>query len=163
MYWMPDVIVLGGSMILGNPSISIDEVKKILAKNPDIKGLNVTIPHKESIIALLDEKSDVVKKIGACNCIKIIENKLNGFNTDTLGFEKTLMTKLKPYHKNALILGTGGAAKGPGQGRQDSVPPEAGANPGHIFYDRDTTRFPKRVALPARPQKIWPVETKGLR
>jgi len=90
---------------------SIDEVKKILAKNPDIKGLNVTIPHKESVIALLDEKSDVVKKIGACNCIKIIEKKLKGFNTDTLGFEKTLLTKLKPHHKNALILGTGGAAK----------------------------------------------------
>ena len=90
---------------------SVDEVKKILTKNPDIKGLNVTIPHKESIISLLDEKSDTVKKIGACNCIKITGKKLKGFNTDTLGFEKTLLTKLKPHHKNALVLGTGGAAK----------------------------------------------------
>ncbi|MCW3119778.1 MAG: shikimate dehydrogenase [Chitinophagaceae bacterium] len=90
---------------------SITDVKKILTNNPFLKGLNVTIPYKESVLALLDEKSDVVKKISACNCIKIVGDKLKGFNTDTIGFEKTLITKLKPHHKKALILGTGGAAK----------------------------------------------------
>lgn len=90
---------------------SVKEVKQILADNSSILGLNVTIPHKESVISLLTEKSDVVKKIGACNCIKINGNKLSGFNTDVAGFEQTLLTKLKPHHKKALILGTGGAAK----------------------------------------------------
>ena len=89
----------------------IGEVKKILFNYPSLKGLNVTIPHKESILSLLDEKSEVVKKISACNCIKIIGDKLKGFNTDTIGFEKTLLAKLKPHHKKALILGTGGAAR----------------------------------------------------
>lgn len=89
----------------------IDEVKKILHENPSLEGLNVTIPYKESVLKLLDEKSEVVKKIAACNCIKIVDQKLIGFNTDTIGFEKTLITKLKPHHKKALILGTGGAAK----------------------------------------------------
>jgi len=90
---------------------SVKELKQILTDNPSIAGLNVTIPHKESVIPLLTEKSDTVKKIGACNCIKITGNKLSGFNTDVLGFEKTLLTKLKPHHKKALILGSGGAAK----------------------------------------------------
>jgi len=90
---------------------SIDKLPGILSANPDIAGINVTIPYKESVINLLNEKTDVVKKIGACNCIKIEGKRLKGFNTDTIGFEKTLLTKLKPHHKKALILGTGGAAK----------------------------------------------------
>ncbi len=90
---------------------SIDELKEILAVKPDIVGLNVTIPYKESVISFLYEKTDVVNEIGACNCIRIEGRRLKGFNTDTIGFEKTLATKLKPHHKKALILGTGGAAK----------------------------------------------------
>ena len=50
---------------------SIDELPGILAANPDIAGLNVTIPYKETVVNLLGEKKDVVKKIGACNCIRI--------------------------------------------------------------------------------------------
>jgi len=90
---------------------TISELKKILASNPSLKGLNVTIPYKEAVLPLLNEKSEVVKKISACNCIRIVDDKLQGFNTDTIGFEKTLLTKLKPHHQKALILGTGGAAK----------------------------------------------------
>ena len=71
----------------------IADVKKIISSQPSLKGLNVTIPYKESILSLLDEKSEVVKKISACNCIKIVGGKLKGFNTDTVGFEKTLSTK----------------------------------------------------------------------
>jgi shikimate dehydrogenase len=59
----------------------------------------------------LDESNDVVQKIKACNCIRIQNGKLKGFNTDVIGFGQTLKTKLKPYHKKALILGTGGASK----------------------------------------------------
>ena len=49
-------------------------------------------------------------RIGACNCIKITEEKISGFNTDVIGFEKSLRPFLKPEHTAALILGTGGAA-----------------------------------------------------
>jgi len=59
----------------------------------------------------LDEKNELVRQTGACNCIKILNGKLFGFNTDVIGFERSLLTKLQPEHKNALILGTGGAAK----------------------------------------------------
>jgi shikimate dehydrogenase len=53
----------------------------------------------------------VVKAIGACNCIKVVEGLLYGFNTDVAGFEVSLQKLLQPFHKKALVLGTGGAAK----------------------------------------------------
>lgn len=90
---------------------SINELPELLANNPSIKGLNVTIPYKEDVIQFLDEKSEVVQKINACNCINIIHGKLIGYNTDVFGFEQSLLPFLKPHHKKALILGTGGAAK----------------------------------------------------
>jgi shikimate dehydrogenase len=55
--------------------------------------------------------SPVVKEIGACNCIRIEEGRLIGHNTDVIGFSKSLLPKLKPHHKQALILGTGGSSK----------------------------------------------------
>ena len=90
---------------------SVNELKKVLEKNPDLTGLNVTIPYKEKIIPFLDVSSIIIKQIGACNCIKIIEGKLHGYNTDVIGFEKTLDIKLLPHHKKALVLGSGGASK----------------------------------------------------
>jgi len=93
------------------PITSIDELKKVLDQHPDLYGLNITIPYKEQVIPFLDETDEVVEKIGACNCISIENRKLKGFNTDVTGFEISLKTKLKPHHKKALILGTGGAAK----------------------------------------------------
>jgi shikimate dehydrogenase len=95
-----------------NFSIStIDEIKKIIDHNPDLKGLNVTIPYKEKVIPYLNEATEVVKKIGACNCIKFMEGKLIGYNTDVTGFEKSFIKKLKPFHNAAMVLGTGGASK----------------------------------------------------
>jgi len=90
---------------------NITDLPDIIKGNPDLAGLNITIPYKESVLSFLDEKNDLVTQTGACNCIKIISGKLIGFNTDVIGFEKSLLTKLRPHHKNALILGTGGAAK----------------------------------------------------
>lgn len=81
-----------------------------LKKNQALKGLNVTIPYKTEIIPFLDELTDVCRKINACNCIKIKDGKWIGFNTDIMGFEKSFAPFLKPYHKKALILGTGGAS-----------------------------------------------------
>jgi shikimate dehydrogenase len=90
---------------------SINELAALLHSQPDIEGLNVTIPYKEEVIAFLNDKSEIVQKIDACNCIKIREGKLFGFNTDAIGFKDSLAPKLEPQHKRALILGTGGAAK----------------------------------------------------
>jgi len=90
---------------------NIKELPKIIGDHPGLEGLNVTIPYKESVLSFLDEKNELVRQTGACNCIKILNGILFGFNTDVIGFERSLLTKLQPGHKNALILGTGGAAK----------------------------------------------------
>lgn len=91
--------------------ISIKELTSLIKNNPLINGLNVTIPYKEQVISFLYWKSKVVEETGACNCIKIKDDKLYGFNTDTIGFEQTLKENLLPHHRKALILGTGGASK----------------------------------------------------
>jgi len=90
---------------------SIDELSDIVKANPDLCGLNVTIPYKEEVLSYLDAKSELVNKIHTCNCIKISEGTLTGYKTDAPAFEKSLKEKLQPHHKKALILGTGGAAK----------------------------------------------------
>ncbi|NDC77044.1 MAG: shikimate dehydrogenase [Chitinophagia bacterium] len=78
---------------------------------PDLVGLNVTIPYKEKVIHYLDEMSDVVRSSGACNCIHRTPEGLVGHNTDVMGFERSLAPGLRPSHREALILGTGGASK----------------------------------------------------
>lgn len=91
---------------------SIHEFPEILKNNPDLIGMNVTIPYKQDIIPFLDDLSDNAKEIGAVNTIKVsAEGKLIGHNTDYFGFTESLKPLLKPNHKKALILGTGGAAK----------------------------------------------------
>ena len=93
------------------PIAEISELPILLAEYPAIVGLNVTIPYKEKVIPYLSDLSPVVEAIGACNCIKISEGKLVGYNTDVIGFEKSLKKKLKPHQTKALILGTGGSSK----------------------------------------------------
>ena len=93
------------------PLEHIGQLENLLGSNPDLAGLNVTIPYKEQVIAFLDSMSPVVEEIGACNCIRIEDGRLKGHNTDVIGFSRSLMPKLKPYHEHALILGTGGSAK----------------------------------------------------
>ena len=90
---------------------SINELPELLNGNPDIRGLNVTIPYKEEVLSFLDYKNDIVKEINACNCIKISGGKLSGYNTDVIGFQQSLEKLLKSHHKSALIIGTGGSAK----------------------------------------------------
>jgi len=85
---------------------------KLLKDNPDISGLNVTIPYKEQIIPFLDKLDKKAKKIGAVNTITInSKGLLKGFNTDCYGFKNSIKPLLKKHHKKALILGTGGASK----------------------------------------------------
>ena len=90
----------------------LSEMSKILENNPDLKGLNVTIPYKKSIIQLLDEVDKEALQIGAVNTIKINKDgTLKGYNTDHYGFSKALMEFLPIKEKKALVLGTGGASK----------------------------------------------------
>jgi len=92
---------------------SISRLPDIL-KDPDLEGLNVTIPYKESVIPFLHKKDPVVTAIGASNCIRISDGKLEGFNTDVVGFEKSLDEKLTGNYQFALILGSGGSSKAVG-------------------------------------------------
>lgn len=90
----------------------ISEFKKLFTKNHNIVGFNVTIPYKEDIMLYLDSLNKKARKIGAVNTITIDKNgKLKGYNTDCYGFKKSITPFLKPHHKKALILGTGGASK----------------------------------------------------
>jgi len=93
------------------PITSIDQLRSVLSENTGLEGLNVTIPYKEKVISYLDEMSDVVKAIGACNCIKIKNGNLTGYSTDAPGFERSFIQNIKPWHTQALVLGTGGASK----------------------------------------------------
>lgn len=79
--------------------------------NHDNYGFNVTIPYKEAIIPYLDSLDFHAENIGATNTIKIENGKKIGFNTDWIGFKKSIEPLLKPHHTKALILGTGGASK----------------------------------------------------
>ena len=91
---------------------NIEDFPEFIKQNPTISGLNVTIPYKEAIIPFLDKLSKRVTEIGAVNTIKITKSgKLKGFNTDYIGFQKSIEPLINENHKKALILGTGGASK----------------------------------------------------
>ncbi len=85
-------------------------IKGIKALN--IKGFNVTIPHKEAILNFIDKVDDLAQDIGAINVIKLEEGDLIGRNTDALGGKKALLDAgCKIKNKKVLILGAGGAAR----------------------------------------------------
>lgn len=97
------------------PIESIHDFQTLIEEN-EFVGLNVTIPYKEQIIAFLDELDSTAAVIGAVNVIHFQKGKskqpyLKGYNTDAIGFRHSLLPYLKPYHRHALILGTGGASK----------------------------------------------------
>jgi len=92
------------------PITSIQSFAALWTEHPNLEGLNVTIPYKKEVITFLQHSSPVVQAIKACNCIRKFNNELYGYNTDVIGFEKSLLPFLRPHHTHALILGTGGAA-----------------------------------------------------
>lgn len=93
----------------------IRELEIILQQHPELRGFNVTIPHKQNILAYLDEISDEARAIGAVNCVKVTpangKFRLSGYNTDMYGFRKALVEFIPETVTHALILGNGGAAK----------------------------------------------------
>jgi shikimate dehydrogenase len=78
-----------------------------------IAGFNVTIPHKQTIVALLDEVTKLARIIGAVNTVQNQEGKLIGYNTDGAGFVESLKedAKIDPHGKNVVVLGAGGASR----------------------------------------------------
>jgi len=87
---------------------TIDELPILLRNNPELEGLNITIPYKKQVLPFLNA-SNIPDGLDACNCINITGGKVVGYNTDVTGFEKSLKPLLKSYHKKALVLGNGGA------------------------------------------------------
>lgn len=94
--------------------VQTDEIKDVIdkLKNKDLLGINVTIPHKMSVMQYLDVLSPEAQKIGAVNTICYKEGKLTGFNTDYFGFLMTLENfSIDVRNKKVFVLGSGGAAK----------------------------------------------------
>jgi len=80
----------------------------------NIRGVNITFPYKEKVIEFLDELEESARRIGAVNTIVNNKGNLSGYNTDVIGFKKSLQDKGKFVikEKNAVVLGAGGAARG---------------------------------------------------
>jgi shikimate dehydrogenase len=94
---------------------NIQNLPEVIDSNPELQGFNVTIPYKEKVISYLDSVSPEARAIGAVNVVKVTHkgNKvvLKGYNSDVIGFTRSIEPMLEPCHKKALILGTGGASK----------------------------------------------------
>jgi len=88
-----------------------DGLLEVVRTHPLLRGLNCTIPHKQAIIPLLDEISPEAREIGAVNVIRIRDGRFKGFNSDIIGFMDSLRPLLRPHHRRALVLGSGGASK----------------------------------------------------
>lgn len=89
----------------------------LLATHPDLRGLNVTIPHKQAVIPYLAALDDTARAVGAVNTILVESGRCTGFNTDVVGLEHSLRRldsgrwlDASP-EQTALILGTGGASR----------------------------------------------------
>lgn len=93
----------------------IQDITTVIGSNPDLAGFNVTIPYKEKVMDYLDYIAPEDAEIGAVNVVKVTHNGeravLKGFNSDVVGFVNSIKPLLRPLHKKALVLGTGGASK----------------------------------------------------
>jgi shikimate dehydrogenase len=135
-------------------------------REKEIHGLNITIPHKQTVISMLDDLTPTAKSIGAVNVIYLSRNKLVGDNTDAAGFLTDLkhLTGLKVNGQNssALVLGAGGSARAVVYGlisdgwnvtvaarRKDQVNEIA-----RSFENIEIVEFNDRALKPLRPQLI---------
>ncbi|MBK6344097.1 MAG: shikimate dehydrogenase [Flavobacteriales bacterium] len=88
-----------------------EDLRTLIAATPGIRGLNVTIPYKQTVMPLLDAIDPLAAAVGAVNTIKIEGDRLTGFNTDVEGFRQTLLRLLNKKKPRALVLGSGGASR----------------------------------------------------
>ena len=97
------------------PMENIGDFEDLVKREPKLVGLNVTVPHKQRIIPYLDVLHPTARSIGAVNtiffCRKEERLSLLGYNSDVIGFERSLKEHLKEGHNQALVLGTGGSSK----------------------------------------------------
>ena len=145
---------------------TIDALPEVLATNPELRGLNVTIPYKEKVISFLDSVSPEARAIGAINVIKVEhkgnETILKGYNSDVIGFTKSIAPLLKRHNKKALILGTGGASKAIDYGLKslglETVKVSRYERPGTIQYSKITPEIIKEynVIVNCTPCGMYP-------
>ena len=146
---------------------SIDLLSEVLDSNPNLKGLNVTIPYKQKVIPYLDSISPEARAIGAVNVIKVVHEgknvKLKGYNSDVIGFTQSIEPMLEPrFHKKALILGTGGASKAIDYGLKslglETVFVSRYERPGTIQYEKITPEVVKEynVIVNCTPLGMYP-------
>ena len=146
---------------------SIDALPEVLSLNPELKGINVTIPYKEKVLPFLDSISPEARAIGAVNVIRVSHkgNKtiLKGYNSDVIGFTKSIEPMLdKKWHKKALILGTGGASKAIDYGLRnlglETVFVSRYERPGTIQYQNITPEVVKEynVIVNCTPLGMYP-------
>lgn len=149
---------------------NINELPRLLAENPDLKGFNVTIPHKKHILGFLDSMSDAAASIEAVNCVKVHRDDrghtaLLGYNTDWVGFLSSLRPLLKdrgPVEK-ALVLGSGGAAASVRYalekiGIVSLIVSRTGSSSGDLDYRRLDINTVKEslLVVNATPAGMWP-------
>ena len=177
---------------------SIEEFPEIIKNNPELRGLNVTIPYKQQVMQYLDEISEEAKAIGAVNVVRIerpspqpspimgretmrnagnkpdglpikgdmsegLRGSLIGYNSDVIGFVESIRPLLKPHHKKALILGTGGASKAIRYGLEEKLGMETlfvsrSAREGMITYEEVTAEVLKEyeVIVNCSPVGMYP-------
>lgn len=93
------------------PLPSLEGFTELISRVPGMDGLNVTIPHKQTIIPVIDGLDPAAREIGAVNTLRFRSGKITGYNTDVIGFERSLTPMLEGRDQKALVLGTGGASK----------------------------------------------------
>ncbi len=98
------------------PLENIEQFSELIQQQPDLEGINVTIPYKQAILPFLDDMDAGAAAIGAVNCIQFKQGRLIGYNTDVYGFQSSLLAFIQKYRGEidglkALVLGTGGAAQ----------------------------------------------------
>lgn len=93
----------------------ITDLLAIIDYTQNLCGFNVTIPYKERVMTYLDSISPEARAIGAVNVVKVTEKdgkrRLEGYNSDVIGFTRSIKPLLETHHTKALVLGTGGASK----------------------------------------------------
>jgi shikimate dehydrogenase len=97
------------------PLKDISDFERLVKAEPQLAGLNVTVPYKQKIIPYLDALSNTARIIQAVNTICFCRQEgrlaLIGHNTDVMGFERSLKEHIQEHHTSALVLGTGGSSK----------------------------------------------------